>query len=99
MYHLILNKLYISAYYFIEHNDDNIDRVQSLPHIESLMKEFRTHRCAIDFDGAFLNVEIRRKTSSIVVAFVWVCLESTGRGDMVMAMTFGRNCTGFYLKE
>jgi len=57
-------RAYICAYYFIELNAvnnnqvDNDNVVLSLPQIESLMKEFKTHRSALDFDRTFVSAEV-----------------------------------------
>jgi len=57
-------RAYICAYYFIERNAvnnnqvDNDNVVLSLPQIESLMKEFKTHLSALDLTRKFVSAEV-----------------------------------------
>ena len=57
-------RAYICAYYQIESKKNGataqVDKMTSLPEIEALMKEFRTHRSALDFDSAFCKSVVRR---------------------------------------
>jgi hypothetical protein len=59
-------RAHICAYYCIENKeqsgDDHDNTVMSLSLIEALMKDFKTHRSAIDFDAAFLKAEIVKHT-------------------------------------
>lgn len=53
-------RAYICAYYFIEKNSgDDSSQVTTLPEIEALMKQFKTHRSALDFDRAFCEAQVR----------------------------------------
>ena len=52
---------YICAYYalhqrmLLNNGDKNDTPTLTLPLIERLMKEFKTHRAAVDFDAGFVN--------------------------------------------
>jgi len=49
---------YISAYYSLyesKRNGDDDTQVLTLPLIERVVKAFKTHRAAIDFDAGFVN--------------------------------------------
>jgi hypothetical protein len=56
-------RAYICAYYYVENKMsgqvDAENSLLSLPCIEALMKEFKTHRSAIDFDSIFIKVHLR----------------------------------------
>jgi len=51
-------RAYISAYYSLyesKHNGDDNTQVLTLPLIERVVKAFKNHRAAIDFDAGFVN--------------------------------------------
>ena len=51
-------RAYISAYYSLyesKRNGDDDTPTLTLPLIERLVKAFKTHRAAIDFDAGFMN--------------------------------------------
>ena len=51
-------RAYISAYYSLyesKRNGDDDTPVLTLPLIEGVVKAFKTHRAAIDFDAGFVN--------------------------------------------
>jgi hypothetical protein len=51
-------RTYISAYYSLyesKRNGDDNTPVLTLPLIECIVKAFKTHRAAIDFDAGFVN--------------------------------------------
>ena len=52
-------RAYICAYYTLYESkckgDDDTPETLTLPLIERLVKAFKTHRAAIDFDAAFVN--------------------------------------------
>jgi hypothetical protein len=65
-------RAYICAYYSLYQSkndaaDDNTPTTLTLPLIERLVKLFKTHRAAIDFDAGFVNAFVPKLESSVFV--------------------------------
>ena len=63
---------YVCAYYALHqrkllNNDDDNTPTLSLPLIERLMKEFKAHRPAVDFDAGFVNSFVSPAIEEVVV--------------------------------
>lgn len=67
-------RAYICAYYSLYQSsngtptDDNAPTVLTLPLIERLVKAFKTHRAAIDFDAGFVNAFVPKLERGAFVA-------------------------------
>ena len=58
-------RTYICAYYSLYH--DKTPTALTLPLILRLVKEFKTHRAAIDFDSGFVNSFILKLESGVFI--------------------------------
>jgi len=56
---------YVRAYYLTHFGVDKGDAMEyaaiSLELVESMVKDFKTHRCALDFDKKFIKQEAERR--------------------------------------
>jgi hypothetical protein len=66
-------RAYICTYYYLEHDERraSVDSEESIgftpagkqqllyKNIEKIMKQFKTHRCALDFDTGFVLAELK----------------------------------------
>jgi hypothetical protein len=61
-------RAYICTYYCLENADQQVvneekKQVFSFDEIQKLMKDFKAHRCALDFDRGFVTAELKKRST------------------------------------